>query len=237
MKTAITIITWILLTTQFVEANTNVVISSQNGAVISWDDTNSNGTYSVEWSSSLSDDWTDSWSSVVGIKSTGGMISASVPLFFRVVHHPARTNGALFEDFEDSSGWSNHVEGSWSHTANSGTWTSYNTAASTSALFSRSGTRYIWMNSFDQLVFPAVDNPTQVIVWVRGPSSSSTYTIGLQFFDGNTWQGLEGYWGGGNTYTSMIWNLDIGYPNPGQLLRIEGSWDKYIDDIEIRVAP
>lgn len=218
-------------------AQTSVVVGIHESGSISWSNNASNGTYAIEWASTPTGAWNRTWAGNVGIPASGDEMSTAVPMFYRVAFFPARTNGPLFEDFEDVGGWSNKAEGTWTHAANSGIWKSFGAAAASNSLNARSGNRYIWMNSFDEFELPPVDNPTQVVVWVRGPSPSSTYTLGLKYFDGNTWQSHGSIWGGGNVYTAMVWNLEIGLPNPGQSFRLEGSWDKYIDDIRVNVAP
>ena len=55
----------------------------QNGS-LSWTNSVSNGTYTVEWASRLNGNWQDSWTAVTEVPATGGTITASVPMFYRV---------------------------------------------------------------------------------------------------------------------------------------------------------
>lgn len=60
---------------------------------ITWDDPHGNGVYTVQWASNLGDpEWSSDWMSLQQIAATGGQITASIPMFFRVVHYPAVTN-------------------------------------------------------------------------------------------------------------------------------------------------
>ena len=62
---------------------------SANGA-ITWSDPYSNGHFRVQWCASrLSTNWHDDWSSLSQIRSTGGTVTAEIPMFFRVAYFPA----------------------------------------------------------------------------------------------------------------------------------------------------
>ena len=58
---------------------------------ISWADTNTNGTYTVQWCSALQTNWSSDWTSLTQIAATGGMLQARVPMFFRVAHRPRQS--------------------------------------------------------------------------------------------------------------------------------------------------
>lgn len=62
--------------------------------ILTWQDTFTNGHFTVEWSSDLSLPWCSDWSSLSQIASTGGTVTARVPMFFRVVHRPAQSPSA-----------------------------------------------------------------------------------------------------------------------------------------------
>lgn len=70
---------------------------SRNGE-ISWTDTNTNGHYRVEWCPSLMQtNWHGDWSGLAQIPATGGVITVSVPRFYRVVHRPQSTQAGPIE--------------------------------------------------------------------------------------------------------------------------------------------
>ena len=61
---------------------------SRNGQM-TWTDNQTNGHYRVEWTSSLAtSNWISDWSSLSQLSATGGVITAEVPMFYRVVHYP-----------------------------------------------------------------------------------------------------------------------------------------------------
>jgi len=61
---------------------------SRNGN-ISWPDHYTTGHYRVQWCSDLaSGEWDNDWSSLYAISATGGTITASVPMFYRVLYFP-----------------------------------------------------------------------------------------------------------------------------------------------------
>jgi len=62
---------------------------------LTWDDTNTNGTYTVQWSPSLAQtNWSSDWSALTQIAATGGTIRARIPMFFRVIHRPRQSQSA-----------------------------------------------------------------------------------------------------------------------------------------------
>ena len=70
---------------------------SRNGE-LSWVDTNTNGHYRTEWSSSLMPtNWLSDWSHLTQLPSTGGVITVAVPMFYRVMHVPT-------QDHDDTDG-------------------------------------------------------------------------------------------------------------------------------------
>jgi formylglycine-generating enzyme required for sulfatase activity len=57
---------------------------------LSWQDTNTNGVYAVQWAPTLNvSDWQSDWSSLQQIAATGGTMTVSVPMFYRVVYYPS----------------------------------------------------------------------------------------------------------------------------------------------------
>lgn len=57
---------------------------------LSWSDVQGDGTYTIEWSPSLSQtNWSSDWSQLSSIPATGGDMSVRVPMFFRIRHSPA----------------------------------------------------------------------------------------------------------------------------------------------------
>lgn len=73
-------------------ANDFAIESFSRNGEISWADTNTNGHYRVEWSSSLmTSNWLSDWSHLTQIPATGGVITAQIPMFYRVVHVPPQT--------------------------------------------------------------------------------------------------------------------------------------------------
>lgn len=75
-----------------VGANDFEITSFSRNGEISWDDTNTNGIYRIEWASTLTGEWHSTWSDQSSIWATGGVLSAKVPMFYRVVHWPRQTN-------------------------------------------------------------------------------------------------------------------------------------------------
>lgn len=74
-------------------ANDFGIVSFTSGGDLSWDDTNTNGIYSVQWSPSLQGtNWRSDWSGLTQLAATGGTITVKVPMFFRVVYRPRATN-------------------------------------------------------------------------------------------------------------------------------------------------
>lgn len=72
---------------------TNVVITSFSGnGVLSWASDLTNASYEVQWASSLTPPaWTNTWSGLVDLMTTGSTSTASVPMFYRVVGKQPRT--------------------------------------------------------------------------------------------------------------------------------------------------
>lgn len=65
--------------------------SASGDGEISWTDTNTNGHYRVEWSSDLQTNWSSDWTALNMIAATGGSMTSSIPIFFRVVHIPLQS--------------------------------------------------------------------------------------------------------------------------------------------------
>ncbi len=76
-----------------IAADFEVVGLAGNGE-ITWDDVNTNGTYTVQWSSSLQTNWSSDWSSLTKIAAAGGIMKAQIPMYFRIIHSPGPTPAA-----------------------------------------------------------------------------------------------------------------------------------------------
>lgn len=217
---------------------TDTEIDSYSGnGQIQWDDPNTNGKYRVEWSSSLAEGWTSSWTSLLNIKATGGIMTASSPMFYRVLWISNQVSSAgFFETFEDEMAWSDKSAGNWIALVDTGTWTSKGAYAISNPVNAHSGNRYIGMSG--EIELPRTDNPTQVVVWVRSTAPGATARIGLSYFDGVSWQLWYGPWISGNIYTQQVFQLNLGYPNPQQRLKLDcGLGTIYVDDVSVQCAP
>ena len=63
-----------------------VVTDLERDGTLRWQDTGTNGTYRVEWTPSLQEEWRESWDSLKDIPiEPGGEHAARVPMFYRVV--------------------------------------------------------------------------------------------------------------------------------------------------------
>ncbi len=70
-----------------------VEIVSFNNGYLSWEDTNTNVNYSVERQSSITNpQWSSDSRSLEQFAATGGVITAEVPMFYRVIHRPRLSN-------------------------------------------------------------------------------------------------------------------------------------------------
>jgi formylglycine-generating enzyme required for sulfatase activity len=70
-------------------ANDFKIVSFSTSGELAWQDTNSNGTYTVQWTPSLQDNkWRSDWSGLTQIAATGGIITAKVPMFYRILYRP-----------------------------------------------------------------------------------------------------------------------------------------------------
>ena len=62
---------------------------------LTWVDTNTNGTYRVQWCPSLSEtNWSSDWAKLTQIAAKGGIIRARIPMYFRVVYRPRQSQSA-----------------------------------------------------------------------------------------------------------------------------------------------
>ena len=85
----------VLALTQLASAEAPQIQSFSASGEISWPDTNTNGHYSVEWLPSLTtNNWHKDWSPATRIVATGGVLKASIPMVFRVIHYPATSPAA-----------------------------------------------------------------------------------------------------------------------------------------------
>ena len=72
------------------------IISLNTAGEISWLDTNTNGTYSVQWVPAVTNtNWRSDWGGLTQIAATGGVITAKIPMFFRITYRPRSTNEML----------------------------------------------------------------------------------------------------------------------------------------------
>jgi len=219
--------------------------SFSHSGEISWTDTYSNGHYCVEWSSSLtSTNWLSEWDGLTAIPATGGVITVAVPMFYRVVHHPTNAVGGFLETFEDAGGWSDHPEGDWTQSADTGTWESQGDLyAASSAIRAHSGTRYIGVgdNTHGYLYLPPVDNPTQLVFWVRGGVAGWNGRVYIDAHDGMNWIQIATHEVQDTSYVKATVPITFGVPNPDQRIRLKLSANSglaaYLDDVEVRTSP
>jgi len=67
----------------------DLTIDGFSGGELSFQDVHASGSYTIEWSSSLSQtNWSSDWNLLSQIAATGGTIRVRVPTFFRVRHNP-----------------------------------------------------------------------------------------------------------------------------------------------------
>ena len=59
-----------------------------NSRRITWNSTQTNGSFDVQWARSVQGPWHDTWDPMLGIPATNGVITVDAPHFFRVVHRP-----------------------------------------------------------------------------------------------------------------------------------------------------
>jgi hypothetical protein len=71
------------------------VTSFGDNGDLTWEDTNTNGTYTVQWCSSLAlTNWSSAWTGLTQVAATGGAIRVNVPMFYRVIHRPRQSQSA-----------------------------------------------------------------------------------------------------------------------------------------------
>jgi formylglycine-generating enzyme required for sulfatase activity len=84
----------LLLATPTRAADFEIMGITANGE-LTWEDPNTNGTYTVQWSPSLvQTNWSSDWASLTQIAATGGTIRARIPMFFRIIHRPRQSQTA-----------------------------------------------------------------------------------------------------------------------------------------------
>jgi len=59
-----------------------------NSRRITWNSTQTNGSFDVQWARSVKGPWHDTWDAMLGIPATNGVMTVDAPHFFRVVHRP-----------------------------------------------------------------------------------------------------------------------------------------------------
>lgn len=59
-----------------------------NSRRITWNSTQTNGSFDIQWARSVNGPWHDTWDAMLGIPATNGVITVDAPHFFRVVHRP-----------------------------------------------------------------------------------------------------------------------------------------------------
>lgn len=211
--------------------------------LIQWSTTNGS-VYSIQRASTITGDWTEverRYSKTNGVARWADSTEIdSSALYYRVMRITGTPTGGFVETFEDSSGWIDHSYGSWTNMGSTGVWTADYCYATSAVIRAHSGSRYIGMNvNIAYLELPPVDNPTQVTAWVREVNNDYYTPVGLRYYDGINWNKLNEYSVRGMVYSQVVWNLNLGTPNPQQRLRIYGgAFDPlYVDDIEIKCAP
>jgi len=143
---------------------------------------------------------------------------------------------AWTEDFEDSSGWTDHTSNRWVQTANSGNWSSDYPHAVTDVSKARSGSRMITHGANYYLYLPPTDNPIQLRLWVRGPADGQSVSVDIYQYNGYNWYSVDSASTRGTTYSNLVLNINL--PSQmGQRLRLYFSPDAFLDDFEMRVAP
>jgi formylglycine-generating enzyme required for sulfatase activity len=83
----------LLLTAAAIAGEFEITSFSGNGE-ITWEDTNTNGHYTIQWCPNLATNWSSEWSSFTQIPATGGTTRANIPMFFRVLHRPLSSPSA-----------------------------------------------------------------------------------------------------------------------------------------------
>jgi len=68
-------------------ASETSILSFENGTIV-WTNAGTQGVVTVEWASSLDDTWANSWSGLRQQTITGSIMSARMPMFFRVMTDP-----------------------------------------------------------------------------------------------------------------------------------------------------
>jgi hypothetical protein len=69
------------------------ITSFHNDGTLLWNHAPTSGTYTVEWSSSLTNDWHHDWKDLVNVPASSGVYRVDVPMYYRVVYSdPCVTN-------------------------------------------------------------------------------------------------------------------------------------------------
>jgi hypothetical protein len=92
-----------------------VIESIQGNGTMTWSNGAFNGIDRVEWASSPTGSWKQSWQSLVNLPVTGGTTTVEIPMFFRVVYTPETM--VTDEQIGTSDGFSTYYLG---HLAESG---------------------------------------------------------------------------------------------------------------------
>src|ERR1035441_9064743 len=78
-------------------AGAQEIIALSGNGTLSWTNGLNNGTYEVQWSSSLTGAaWTNDWSQLRGIQGTQSVFTVPVPMFYRI-------KGSSFPEVTDSA--------------------------------------------------------------------------------------------------------------------------------------
>lgn len=78
------LIVLVLFRGQVCPAQDDVITGYAGNGYITWTNSHSNGQFNVEWSSYPEGPWQTSWTGLWNFAATASMISASVPMFYRV---------------------------------------------------------------------------------------------------------------------------------------------------------
>ena len=218
----------------------SVITSFSGNGAVTWSSADTNGQFTVQWASSLTDTWNSSWVGLYSIAATGGVYTKRVPMYYRISFQSNQPSTHGFtEQFEDDDGWSDKSRGNWITNVPTGQWISQGMLAASHPSRAHSGTRYVSggdTGGFFEL--PTTDNPTQIVFWSRGVIDSGLPWIWVQFYDGSSWYTAGSIPVFTSVYFQSVVDVTIvGYPAPSQRLRLNSNGGTYIDDVTVYTAP
>ncbi len=65
-----------------------VIVDATHGGTLTWTAPPALGTFTIEWSPSVTGPWTNSWAALANIPNTGATCTAQLPVFYRVLGRP-----------------------------------------------------------------------------------------------------------------------------------------------------